>query len=149
MSILLRCDSAMRWDCRTTILLSCTHFKPHLGSATPRQLPRSLTCCVPCFKARQTRSRLKLPSLVIPSVLKSHEAYKPRTTQNLSGSSMTRAGAGFASRMAQASPHKESSSFSPVHQMRQSSRSLRRTRGSLGFMIQMRLAGKYNKQIVS
>ena len=44
---LLGHDFAMLWDFRLVIPLSCTHDKLHPGSATPRRLPRSSTCCVP------------------------------------------------------------------------------------------------------
>ena len=51
------------------IPLSCAHEKLYHGSATPRRLPRSLTCCVPSLAARQTRSRQECLSLVILEIL--------------------------------------------------------------------------------
>ena len=59
--------------------LSCTHEKHHLGSATPRRMPRNLTCCIPSITARQTRPRLKHPCLIILAALKPRKACNPRT----------------------------------------------------------------------
>ena len=50
-------DFAVLLECRIVKPLSCTHDKHHLGSASPRRLPRSLTCCVRSLTACQTRSR--------------------------------------------------------------------------------------------
>ena len=40
------------------IPLSCTHGKLHPGSATPRRLPRSLTCCVESLTAHLLHVKL-------------------------------------------------------------------------------------------
>ena len=47
-------------DCRIVIPLSCTHDKLYPGSATPRRLSRSLTCCLPCLTAHLLHLKLLL-----------------------------------------------------------------------------------------
>ena len=47
-------------DCMIVILLSCTHDKPHPGSATTWRLPRSLTCCIPSLTAPAVYLELEL-----------------------------------------------------------------------------------------
>ena len=48
---LLRYDFAVLLDHMVVIPLSSTHGKLYPGSAAPRRLPRSLTCCVPSLTA--------------------------------------------------------------------------------------------------
>ena len=48
---LLRYDFARIRDYRAVTPSSSTHDKLHSGSATPRLLPRGLTCCVPSLTA--------------------------------------------------------------------------------------------------
>ena len=51
---------AMLRDFGIVIPLSFTHDKLYPGSATPRQLARSLTCCLPCLTAHLLHLKLLL-----------------------------------------------------------------------------------------
>ena len=61
---LLRYDFAVLLDHMVVIPLSSTHGKLYPGSAAPRRLPRSLTCCVPSLKAPAAS---KVPHHCLPS----------------------------------------------------------------------------------